>query len=162
MCFRGVCSPFPCLCITRKKRSHQNVLVYTLHHNFQCRCKLRENSTGRIVKLNDGEEHCKISMSSGPFCPVAVVVGQYSHHSDVIMSVMASQITDISVYSTVWSGLDQRKQQSSASLASVWEIPQWPVNSPHKGPVTRKFFHFMTSSVAVVQWLGFTGLTLAK
>ena len=35
-------------------------------------------------------------------------------------------------------GADQRKHQSSASLAFV----RWPVNSPHKGPVTRKMFPF--------------------
>ena len=34
----------------------------------------------------------------------------------------------------------------SESLASVREIHRWPVNSQHKGPVTRKFFHLMTSS----------------
>ena len=46
------------------------------------------------------------------------------------------------VYSSVYSGADQRKQQSSASLAFVWGIHQWPVNSPHKWPVTRKIFPF--------------------
>ena len=43
-----------------------------------------------------------------------------SHCSDVIMVVMASQITSLTiVYSTVYSGADQRKHQSSASLALV-------------------------------------------
>ena len=37
---------------------------------------------------------------------------------------------------------DQRKHQSSASLAFAWGIHRWPVNSPHKGPVTRKMFPF--------------------
>ena len=55
------------------------------------------------------------------------------------MSMMASQITSLtSVYSTVSSGADKRKHQSSASLAFVWGIHQWLVNSPHKWPVTRK------------------------
>ena len=36
----------------------------------------------------------------------------------------------------------QRKHQSSASLAFVRWIHRWPVNSPHKGPVTRKMFPF--------------------
>ena len=35
-----------------------------------------------------------------------------------------------------------KKHQSSASLALVWGIHQWPMNSPHKGPVTRKMFPF--------------------
>ena len=45
-------------------------------------------------------------------------------------------------YSTVYSGADQRKHQSSASLAFVRGIHRWPVNSPHNGPVTRKMFPF--------------------
>ena len=39
-------------------------------------------------------------------------------------------------------GADQRKNQSSTSLAFVRGIHRWPVNSPHKGPVTRKMFPF--------------------
>ena len=66
-----------------------------------------------------------------------------SRNSDVIMSAKASQITSVSsVCSTVCSGADQRKFQSSASLAFVREIHRSPVNSPHKGPVTRKMFPF--------------------
>ena len=33
-------------------------------------------------------------------------------------------------------GADQRKHQSSASLAFVRGVHRWPVNSPHKGPAT--------------------------
>ena len=40
------------------------------------------------------------------------------------------------------SGADQRKHQSSGSLAFVRGIHRCPVNSPHKGPVTRKMFPF--------------------
>ena len=65
------------------------------------------------------------------------------HYSDVIMGTMASQITSASiVYSHVCSGADQRKHQSSASLAFVRGIHQWPVNSPHKGPVVQKLSSF--------------------
>ena len=46
------------------------------------------------------------------------------------------------VYSIVYSGTDQGKHQSSASLAFVRGIHRAPVNSPHKGPVTRKMFPF--------------------
>ena len=59
------------------------------------------------------------------------------------MGTMASQITSVSiVYSTVYSGADQRKSQSSASLAFVWGIHRWPLNFPHKRPVTQKMFPF--------------------
>ena len=65
------------------------------------------------------------------------------HYDDVIMGVMASQITSLAiVYSTVFSGADQNKHQSSASLAFVRGIHRWPMNSPHKWPVTRKIFPF--------------------
>ena len=67
----------------------------------------------------------------------------YFHYSDVIMGEVASQIASVSsVYSTVCLGVDQRKHQRSASLASVRGIHRWPVNSPHKGPVMRKMFPF--------------------
>ena len=65
------------------------------------------------------------------------------HYGDVTMGMIASQITSLTiVYSTVYSGTDQRKHQSSASLAFVWGIHRGPVNSPHKWPVTRKMFPF--------------------
>ena len=55
----------------------------------------------------------------------------WSHYSDGIMGAVASQITSLTiVYSTVHAGADQRKHQSSASLAFVHGIHRWPVNSP--------------------------------
>ena len=65
-----------------------------------------------------------------------------SHYGDVIMGTMASQITSLTiVYSIVHSGADQRKHQSSASLAFVRGIHRGPVNSPYKWPVTQKMLH---------------------
>ena len=65
------------------------------------------------------------------------------HYNDAIMNTMACQITSLTiVYSTVYSGADQRKHQSSASLAFVRVIHRGPVNSSHKWPVTRKMFPF--------------------
>ena len=55
------------------------------------------------------------------------------------MGAMTSQITSLTI---VYSDADQRKRQSSASLAFVWGIHRWPVNSPHKWSVTRKMFPF--------------------
>ena len=58
------------------------------------------------------------------------------------MGTIASQIISLtSVYSAV-SSADQRKHKTSAPLNLVRGIHQWPVNSPHKGPVTRKMFPF--------------------
>ena len=65
------------------------------------------------------------------------------HYDDVIMGVIAYQITSFAiVFSTVYLGTDQRKHQSSASLAIVRGIHRRPVNSPHKWPVTQKMFPF--------------------
>ena len=66
---------------------------------------------------------------------------------DVIMAMMASQITSLSVvYSTVYSDADQRKHQSSASLAFVWGIHRDRLIPRTKGQLRRKCFHLMTSS----------------
>ena len=74
------------------------------------------------------------------------------HYNDVVMSAMASQITSLTiVYSTVYLRTDQRKLQSSASLAFVRGIHRWPVNSPHKCPVTRKMFLF--DDVIMLRWI---------
>ena len=56
-----------------------------------------------------------------------------THYSDDIMSAIVSQITGASL---VW------KHQSPASLAFVRGIHLWPMDSPHKRPVTRKMFPF--------------------
>ena len=67
----------------------------------------------------------------------------WTHYSDVIMSAVVSQITSfLVVCSVVCSGADQRKHESSVWLAFVKGIHRWLVNSPLKGPVTRKMFPF--------------------
>ena len=79
------------------------------------------------------------------YCTVITCDNYFSaaHYIDVIMTTMASQITSLTVvYWTVHSGADQRKHQSSASLAFVRGIHRGPVNSPHKWPVTRKLIPF--------------------
>ena len=77
------------------------------------------------------------------------------HYNDVIMIAMASQITSLTIVcSTVYSDADQRRHQSSASLAFVRGIHRCPVNSPHKWPVTRKCFLLMTSSWYAIFFLG--------
>ena len=70
-----------------------------------------------------------------------------SHYGDVVMATVASQITSLNiVYSTVYSGADQRKHQSSASLAFVWGIHRYRWIPRTKGQLRGKCFHLMTSS----------------
>ena len=83
------------------------------------------------------------SPTSLEFCDGNLPTKASNHYNDIIMGALASQITSLTiVYSSVYSGADQRKHQSSASLAFVRGILGRLVNSPHKGPVTRKMFPF--------------------
>ena len=69
------------------------------------------------------------------------------------MGAIASQITSLTiVYSTVYSDANQRKHQSSTSLAFVWGIHRGPVNSPHKWPVTWKMFPFDDAIMFYSRW----------
>ena len=66
-----------------------------------------------------------------------------SHYNNVITGAIASQITSLMiVFSTFYSDADQRKHQSSASLAFVRGIHRGPVDSSHKWSVTRKMLPF--------------------
>ena len=92
----------------------------------------------------------------------------HNHYGDVTMSAMASQITSLTiVYSIVYSDADQRKHQSSASLAFVLGIHRSPVNSPHKWPVARKMSLFddvimMVGNLPVVRAMQGTVINLCK
>ena len=59
------------------------------------------------------------------------------------MSATVSQNTGVSIVcSTVGSGADKKKHQSSASLAFVRGIHRWQMNPPHKRSVTRRMLPF--------------------
>ena len=69
------------------------------------------------------------------------------HYDDVKMTTMESQITSLTVvHSNVYSDTDQRKHQSSASLAFVWGIHRDRWIPRTKGQLRGKCFHLMTSS----------------
>ena len=90
--------------------------------------------------------HCNASKVQ--WCPALMFSLQLprticQHYNDTIVDVMTSQIASLTIiYSTVYSGSDQRKHQSSASLVFVRGFHRWPLNSPQKWPVTRKMFPF--------------------
>ena len=90
-------------------------------------------------------------MTSNPdYTPLVDIIQGHFHKSrynDVIMTTIASQITSLTVvYSTVYSDADQRKHQSSASLAFVWGIHRDRWIPRTKGQLRGKCFHLMTSS----------------
>ena len=73
-----------------------------------------------------------------------------NHYTDVIMNTMAFQIISLTVvYSTVYSDADQRKHESSASLAFVWGIHRDRWIPRTKGQLRGKCFHLMTSSCRI-------------
>ena len=102
--------------------------------------KMSDSNIWRMSEANEWKSHIlleRVNISDMSQSSISY------HYSDVIIGPMASQITSLTiVYSTVCSGADQRKYQSSASLAFVRGIHRWLVNSPHKGPVTRKMLPF--------------------
>ena len=110
-------------------RSESNYITHHYKAYQYCKLIIKILSDIKIYYLYDGNPLLRKS--------------SIYHYSDVIMGTMASQITSLTiVYLTVYSCRDQGKHQSSASLAFVREINRWPVNSPHKWPVTRKMFPF--------------------
>ena len=78
---------------------------------------------------------------------VTVMMSCQKHYDDVTMGAIASQITSLAiVYSAVYADADQRKHESSASLAFVWGIHRNRWNPRTKGQLRGKCFHLMTSS----------------
>ena len=78
------------------------------------------------------ERRCHTRSDQDRSLMLASIWKTWLHYNDVIMVAIAFQITSASiVYSIVCSGADQRKHQSSASLAFVQGIHR-PVNSPHR------------------------------
>ena len=113
---------------------------------FSIKCPETKFNTFRYVKLRQRQKNQETIAKTDHFWSWSgynSIPNLGNHYCDVIMGVMVPQIISLTiVYPTVYSGADQRKHQSSASLAIVRGIHQSPVNSPHKGPVTRRMFPF--------------------
>ena len=162
-------SPFQCLCLSLQWRHNERDGISN-HQPHNClpnrifrrrskkTSKLRVTGLWEVNSLGTGEFpaqmasnaanvsiwwrlHVVWSQTMVALGLVLAVICRYD--SNVIIITMTSQITCVLiVYSTVWSGTDQRKHQSSGSLAFVRGIHRSPMNSPHKRPVTRKMFPF--------------------
>ena len=63
------------------------------------------------------------------------------HYSDVIMRTMASQTPTFPLFTQPFIQA-QSKKTSKPRHWPLWGIHRWPVNSPHKVPVTRNMFPF--------------------
>ena len=113
-------------------------LIYNVY-NFECKSVnifLTISENGKLPRQRFVYYDCRIIIGCTGSSPS-------QHYTDVIMISIASQITSLKMdYLSVYSGANQIKHQSSASLAFVRGIHRRPVNSLHKGPATRKMFPF--------------------
>ena len=140
-----------------------NIVNWTLGNKLQGNFNwnsiifIQENAFENVICQNGSHFlQGQMSSKSDPY-PTSVTDVHYelSCFIGITMTLqwVASQITSLTiVYSTVYSGANQRKHQSSVSLAIVRGIHRWPVNSLHKGPVMWKMFPFddiITRSVCI-------------
>ena len=110
--------------VFHERGKSMNLQTHTSHHND-------------VTMSTIASQITSLTIAHSTVCPCV------NHYDDVTMTATASLITSLTiVYSTVYSSADQRKHQSSASLAFVRGIHRRPVNSPHKWPVTRKMSPF--------------------
>ena len=142
-------------------QSHNALYIYlTMHHPVTEKCPHGHISVTKLCIVGYGTSalqiFCNRSIAVHIYVTKLCIAGYRAgalwglcrmsievHYNDVIMGAIASQITNLTaVYSIVYSDADQRKHQSSASLAFVRWIHRGPVKSPHKWPVTRKMFPF--------------------
>ena len=74
----------------------------------------------QVFRLDNSYTHCPPVAWNHFACAVVLPHRWWKHYNGVIMTTVASQITSLTVVcSIVYSGVDQRKHQSSASLAFV-------------------------------------------
>ena len=117
---------------------------------YQCVCQ-EISSRGQQAMLPE-VGRCSFLFVLRFISPRRMGVCATSHYNDAIMGATASQITSLtSVCSAVYSMRRSKKTSKLASLAFVWWIHRWPVNSPHKGPVTRKMFPFDDVIVYIIE-----------
>ena len=148
----GTQSNFTCSIIFLIFHHCKSLVAYWISHPYLtgvATAQLHWYLSNMNVKMSNRYD-CMMKQISTTELQYPTLLNWLPHYNDVIMRVMASQITSLMiVYSTVYSGADQRKHQSSTSLVFVRGIHQWPVYSPHKGPVTWNMFPFDDVFMAV-------------
>ena len=106
-----------------------NFCTWQVWHETHICCQ----GMGKICSDDQKMKYDKIKFQSRWKCAL-----QWCHNERDGVSITGVLIVCLNVCSVA----DQRKHQSSMSLAFVRGIHRWQVNSPHKGPVTRKMFPF--------------------
>ena len=110
-------------------KDHDDVIKWKHFPRYR---SLVNSSYREAGELRHHRTHCDGTVMSQPSASDAgepetgMKRGALIHYPDVIMSAIASQITDVSiVYSTACSDADQRIHQRSASLAFMRGIDRW-------------------------------------
>ena len=86
---------------------------------------------------------------------LSIVTQIWWHYTDVVMTTMASQITSLTVVHSINRLFRRRSKKTSKLRVTGLCIGNSPglVNSPHKGPVTRKMFPFDDVIMGKSVWL---------
>ena len=105
-----------------------NNSIWSLLLNTHCNTAIKQAMLKRLGSCLCYWQFCLVTMIMVHCLSVKhMLMISPMHYNDVIMSVMASEITSLMiVYSTFYSGTDQRKHKSSTSLAFVRGVHQWP------------------------------------
>ena len=145
-----------CSCNGLTPRSNKPVALWTIldicntfiNPSYTNECgRVHKFCSNCVIKGTLRLEHFEWITTCFPAVCWSTFVQSALHYADVIIIEMASQITSPTVvYSTVYSDADQRKHQSSASLAFVWGIHRDRWIPRTKGQLRRKCLHLMTSS----------------
>ena len=111
----------------KSRTPHNKRSPNSLEHNLftDCNVMFMLRNVIHVTPGHDDGEICWLQS-------IRLLKWGHKHYNDVIMSTMASKFTSLTIVSsTVYWGADQRKHQSSASLAFTMGIHRSPVNSPH-------------------------------
>ena len=153
--FFSACTHNPCYIITKSYKYPHISPPLTEPHCTPLLTQLLFQKNNKIYVLFLTSKDAVTPMWSGP---ARGCRERFLHYIDVIMTTMASEITSLTVvYSTVYSDADQRKHQSSASLAFVWGIHRDRWIPRTEGQLRGKCFHLMTSSCVRVKCLHWRG-----
>ena len=138
------CQTWTCHSAWYKIRQVYNIVTYQINKQLHQCVIITAKSTSKILIKIFPVNNLVSHMALVGYCGVHM---RTFHYDDVTMGTMAAQITSLAiVYSTFYSGADQSKHQSSASMAFVWGIHRDRWIPRTNGQLRGKCFHSMTSS----------------
>ena len=146
-CISELCSSYHQLSSTSQGIAWRNsvcnfmrVIEWIRLWRMKCPCIFNRNVENH---MEHATKYCYRAIIESPIrysfwpCVYGIADLDQPHYNDVIMGAMASQITSLTVvYSIVYSTADQRKHQSSASLAFVRGIHIPGTNGQQRGNVS--------------------------